>query len=68
MVACDRPAAEIDPKLVDPQVGPAVGHDRDGKIDSPVLTVEMENDLLEAVSLGDAVPYVLDREVVLAEP
>jgi hypothetical protein len=68
VVAGERPVAEVDPQLFDPPVGPEVGHDRDRKIDSSALPVEMENDLLEAVSLSDDVPHVLDQEVVLPEP
>lgn len=51
----ERPAAEVDPQLVDLPVGPEVGDDRDGKIDLPALSVEMENYILKAVPLDDDV-------------
>ena len=56
------------PQFVDPSVGLLVGDDRDRKIDSSALSVEVENHLLKAASLGDDVLHVLDRMVALAEP
>ena len=45
---CERPAAGVDPQLVDPLVGLVIGDDRDPEVDSPGLTLEVENHLLEA--------------------
>lgn len=60
------PVAEIeDPQLVDP-AGLAVGHDHNREVDWPCLTVEVEDYLLEALSLGDDVLDVLDRDICAA--
>jgi hypothetical protein len=67
VAAGEWPVAAIDPQLVDPPVGPAVGHDRNREVDSSGLTIEVENHLLEALSLGDDVLDVLDRDVVPPE-
>jgi hypothetical protein len=68
VAACQRPAAGVDPQLVDPPVGLVIGDDRDREVDSPGLTVKVENHLLEASGLGDDVVHVLDRRVALREP
>jgi hypothetical protein len=68
VAAGEWPVAEIDPQLVDPPAGPAVGHDCNREVDSACLTVEVENYLLEALSLGDDVLDVLDRDVVPTQP
>ncbi len=40
-VAAERRVAEVDPQLLDPPVTPAVGHDRNRKIDASAVTVEV---------------------------
>src|SRR5262245_17094483 len=68
MAAGERPTAVVHPQFVDPSVGLAVGDERDRKIDSSDLTVEVENRLPKAASLAGDVLDVLDQDVVLAEP
>ena len=62
------PAAVVDPQLDDPSVGLLLGDDRDRKIDSFGLAVEVENHLHEAAPPRDDILDVLDRGVALAEP
>jgi hypothetical protein len=45
-----------------------VGDDRDGKVDSPGLSIDVENHLLKAAWLGDDVLDILDRRAALREP
>jgi hypothetical protein len=68
VAAGQRPAAPVDPQLVDPSVGLAVGDDRDRNVDVPCLTVEVQDHLLEAASLGDDMLDILDRDAAPAEP
>ena len=68
MAAGQRPAAEVDPQLVDPSVGLAVGDDRDRKLDSPRLTIEVQDHLLKAASLGNDMLDILDRDVAPSYP
>ncbi len=68
VAAGQGPAAVVDAQLVNPSVGLLVGHDRDRKIDSPGLTVEVENHLLETARHGNDALDVLDLDVALAEP
>ena len=68
VAAGQRPAAEVHPQFLDASVGLAVGDDRDRKVDSLGLTVEVENHLPKAASLGDDVLDVLDRDVAPREP
>src|SRR5580700_863901 len=68
MAAGQWPAAEVDPQFVDPLVGLLLRHDRHRNVDSSGRCVEVEDDLLEAVSLPEAVVDVLDQDVALVEP
>jgi hypothetical protein len=45
----------VDPQFDEPSVGPAVGDDCDRHGDSPGLTIEVENHLLECPCLRDHV-------------
>ncbi len=67
VAAGQQPAAEVQPQLFDPPVGPAVGDDRDRKIDSSVLIIEMKHELPETVPLGVNALDLLDG-VVPSEP
>ena len=68
MAAGQCPGAELDPQLVDVAVVLAVGGDRDRKLDSPRLTVEVQDYLLKAVSFGNDMRDILDRDVAASYP
>jgi hypothetical protein len=68
VAAGQRPAARVDPELVEPTVELAVGDDRDRKIDSPVLAVEVQKHLPKAVPPGDDALDVVYRNVALLQP
>jgi hypothetical protein len=61
------PGAEVDAQLFEAPVGVVVGDAHVRKVDSPGLTVEVQNHLFEAASLGYNMLDVLDRNVALGE-
>jgi hypothetical protein len=68
VMARHGPHAVVDPQFGESSVGPAVSDDRDWHVDSPGLTFEVENHLLECPCLRDHVVDGLERHVVLSEP
>jgi hypothetical protein len=67
VAAHQGPHAVVDPQLQQSSVGRAVGEDRDRHLDWPRLTVEVEDELLEAAVLGDHVLHRVERHLVLRE-
>ena len=68
MASGQRPGAEVDAQLVDLAVVLAVADDRDRKFDSPRLTVEVQDHLPKAVSFGNDMRDILDRDVAASYP
>jgi hypothetical protein len=68
MAAGQRPCAETDAQLDDARVLIAVGGNGQGKLDRPIVAIDVKDDVFDPASPRNDEIDVLDGDVVLCQP